>query len=191
MQTKHAAALVLTVASSLVAGLTLSAPQDRYALKAPTGLAFSEFKGYEQWQMIGLSVSESGVGCGTSPDPGCTKAILGNPAMIKSYADGKPFNGKAVPDGAAFAKIEWSKERDSSAGYPMTVPGRLAEVGFMVKDSKRFPKTDGWGYAAFQYDTAADHWKVKGDGPEIANACHACHTILKSNDFVFSHYPKR
>jgi Cytochrome P460 len=78
-------------------------------------------------------------------------SLLGNPAMIKAYADGFPANGKSVPDGAAFVKIEWAKARDTTAGDAMVVPGNLAEVAFMVKDSKRFPRTDGWGYATHDF----------------------------------------
>jgi 1,4-alpha-glucan branching enzyme len=61
----------------------------------------------------------------------------------------------------------------------------------MVKDSKRFPKTDGWGYATFRYDTASDTWTAFGDAPEFVNACHGCHTLVKARDFVWTHYPKR
>jgi hypothetical protein len=184
------ASTIIASASVLVVGVTLAA-QDRYTLKSPSGISFSEFKGYEQWQLIAPSQADDATGCSTSPDPGCIKAILGNPTMVKAYADGIPENGKAVPDGAAFAKIEWAKTRHSDAGAEMTVPGNLAEVGFMVKDSKRFPNTDGWGYATFKYDIGSDTWRAFGDGLEFVEACHACHTIVKARDFVFTHYPKR
>ena len=73
----------------------------------------------------------------------------------------------------------------------MTVPGTYAEVAFMLKDSKRFPKTNGWGYATFKYDAASDKFKVFGDGPEFVNTCHGCHTLVKARDFVFTNYAKR
>jgi hypothetical protein len=95
-----------------------------------------------------------------------------------------------VPDGAAFAKIEWEKARDAHSPYGAFVPGPLAEVAFVIKDSKRFPETDG-GYATFQYDAAANVWKVKHDGPEFVYACHGCHTLVKARDFVFTDYPTR
>jgi hypothetical protein len=116
------------------------------------------------------------------------QSILGNPALINAYGKGIPDNGQPVPDGAAFVKIEWTKVRDSAAPYGATVPGNLAEVAFMLKDSKRFPETDGWGYATFQYDSASDTWKAKSD---VGAPCHACHTLVKGRDFVFTHYPKR
>lgn len=190
MKRRHIAAMVIASASVCAVGITFAA-QDRYAVTAPNGISFAEFKGYELWQMVGPSQADDGSGCGSSPDPGCIKAILGNPAMMKAYAEGVPDNGKPVPDGAVFTKIEWTKGRNTEAGYGMTVPGNLAEVAFMVKDAKRFPETDGWGYATFTYDAGSDTWKAKGDAPEFADACHGCHTIVKARDFVFTHYPKR
>jgi hypothetical protein len=61
----------------------------------------------------------------------------------------------------------------------------------MLKDSKRFPKTNGWGYATFRYDAASDTFKAFGDDPAFVNTCHACHTIVKARDFVFTDYAKR
>ena len=84
-------------------------------MKSPNGIAFSEFKGYDTWQVIASAMPDDAGGCGTSPAPGCIKAILGNPVMIKAYREGIPANGNAVPDGAAMAKIEWQKNRDPRA----------------------------------------------------------------------------
>lgn len=180
----------LTVASLVVSGIALAA-QDRFALKSPSGITFAEVKGYESWDMISSSMPDDESGCGSSKAPGCIKSIVGNSVLVKAYKEGIPFNGKPVPDGAAFAKIEWAKARDTHSPYGAFVPGPLAEVAFMLKDSKRFPQTNGWGYATFQYDTAADTWKVKGENPDFALACHACHTVVKSRDYVFTDYPKR
>ena len=119
------------------------------------------------------------------------KGILGNPAMIQAYRDGIPTNGKAVPDGAALAKIEWLKDRDEKP-YGVTVPGTQTEMSFMVKDSKRFPDTNGWGYATFQYDASSDTFKPSTTNPSFARGCHACHTAnAKARDFVFTDYAKR
>ena len=190
MKIQNIASMSLAAASVFIVGVTFAA-QDKYTLKSPSGISFSEFKGYELWQMIAPSQADDGAGCGTSPDPGCIKSILANPVMINAYADGIPANGKPVPDGAVFTKIEWAKARNVEAGYGMTIPGNLAEVAFMVKDAKRFPKTDGWGYATFRYDTASETWTAFGDGPDFGDACHACHTIVKARDFVWTHYAKR
>src|ERR1700693_2496887 len=86
-------AVVLVV---LGGGMAISA-QDKYTLKVPNGLAFSDFKGYEGWQTI--SISHNGE---------MLAVILGNPAMIDAYKAGAPGNGKPFPDGAKMAKIPWS-----------------------------------------------------------------------------------
>jgi len=193
MKRQYVASMVIVVASTFVVGITLAA-QDRFTLKAPNGIAYSEFKDYETWQAIAPSQPADAGGCGSAPPPGCIKVIAGNPAMIKAYKEGFPANGKPVPDGAMLAKIEWAKEtlRPPVSAYEVTVPGKYIETTFMLRDSKRFPKTDGWGYASFRYDAKTDTFKAFGDGPEFANTCHACHTaFVKARDFVFTDYQKR
>ena len=71
------------------------------------------------------------------------------------------------------------------------MPGKLAEVSFMMKDSKRFPNTHGWGFATFTYDTAADTWKPKHTSADFGNTCHGCHTLVQKHDYVFTEYGKR
>ncbi len=185
--------IMIASASIFVAGITLAA-QDRYTLKSPSGIAYSEFKGYETWQAIAPAYTAGADGCGSSPEPGCIKVIVGNPVMIKAYKDGFPANGKPVPDGAVLVKIEWEKKvkRPPVSAYEVTVPGTYREATFMMKDSKRFPKTNGWGYASFRYDAPSDTFKAFGDVPEFVNTCHACHTaFVKARDFVFTDYPQR
>src|SRR5208282_6200423 len=87
---------ITAVLAILATGAAISA-QDKYALKVPNGLAFSEFKGYEGWQTI--SISYNG---------GLMAVILGNPAMVDAYKVGVPANGKPFPDGAKMAKIHWN-----------------------------------------------------------------------------------
>jgi hypothetical protein len=168
----------------LAAGAAISA-QDRYSLKVPNGLAFSEFRGYEGWHVI--AVSENG---------GLMAAILGNPAMIDAYKAGVPGNGKPFPDGAKMAKIHWNpKKNESAPGQPL-VPNTLHDIDFMVKDSKRFSDTGGWGYGEFEYDAASDTFKpgTLTDQPPQGNDAKcgaACHTAAKNQDYVFTQYPKR
>jgi Cytochrome P460 len=89
------------------------------------------------------------------------------------------------------AKVEWAKKREPGPPYAVTVPGPLIEVSFMVKDSKRFPGTNGWGYATFRHDAASGTWRPFGDSPSFANTCHGCHTRVKGRDFVFTGYGQR
>jgi hypothetical protein len=189
MKYQYIGSIVIAAASILVVSLTLTA-QDRFAVKSPNGIAFSEFKGYDAWQVIAPSQTDEAAGCMVGE---CVKAIVGNPAMIKAYSDGIPANGKPVPDGAAIAKIEWSKESNPASPYGVTVPGTLNDISFMVKDSKRFRDTDGWGYAQFRYDKASGTFKPFGNGPGFAKtACHQCHISgAKARDFVFTGYAQR
>ena len=81
-------------------------------MQVPGGLAFSEFRGYEDWAVI--AISENG---------GKIAVILGNPAMIDAYKAGVPGNGKPFPDGAKMAKIHWNPKKQEAYPGPPTVPG--------------------------------------------------------------------
>jgi hypothetical protein len=168
---------------AVLVGLLLAA-QDKYTLKVPGGLAMSEFRGYESWQAIAISRNER-----------VLAMTLGNPAMIEAYRAGFPGNGKPVPDGAKMAKIHWAPKQNEFF-KEATVPGSLVNVDFMVKDSKRFADSGGWGYAVFDYDAASDTFKpgtLEGTPPQgnDAKCGFACHTTAKSKDYVFTDYGKR
>src|ERR1700744_1543394 len=137
----------IAVALGALATAGALSAQEKYSLKVPGGLAFSEFRGYEGWEVISLSHG------------GLLAAILGNPAMIAAYKAGIPANGKPFPDGAKMAKIHWNpKKNETAPGQPL-VAGTLHDVDFMVKDSKRFADSGGWGYAEFEYDAASDKFR--------------------------------
>src|SRR5262245_14327015 len=180
-------------AALLAVGVVLAAQsQDRFTLKAPNGIAFSEFKGYDSWPVLAVSQPDDAGGCGTSKT-GCIKAIVANAVMVKAYSDGFPANGKLVPDGAMMAKIEWVNTRNPASPYAVTVPGEQTEVGLMVKDSKRFKDTNGWGYATFQYDAATKAYKPATSDPAVMKTlCHACHTAgAKARAYVYTNYARR
>ncbi|HSM78647.1 MAG TPA: cytochrome P460 family protein [Bryobacteraceae bacterium] len=167
----------------IVAALALAA-QDKYTLKVPGGLAFSEFRGYEAWQAISMSRNEKVVAM-----------TLGNPEMIRAYRAGFPGNGKPVPDGAKMAKIHWTPKPNEF--FPnATVPGALLNVDFMVKDSKRFADSGGWGYAVFEFDASSGTFKpgTLASTPPQGNDARCgftCHTLVKKNDYVFTEFGKR
>ena len=168
----------------LAAGVAISA-QDKYTLQVPNGLAFSEFRGYEDWAVIA-----------TSDNGGKIAVIVGNPAMIDAYKEGVPGNGKPFPDGAKMAKVHWTpKKQEAYPGQPI-VPGTQHDVDFMVKDSKRFADSGGWGYAVFDYNAASDTFTpgtTAGSPPQgnDAKCGFACHTRAKTRDYVFTEYGKR
>ena len=168
----------------LATGVAISA-QEKYTLKVPGGLAFSEFKGYEGWQLI--SVSHNGP---------LLAAILGNPTMIEAYKAGIPANGKPFPDGSKMAKVHWNpKTNNAQPGQPLQ-PATQHDVDFMVKDSKRFADSGGWGWAAFEYDVASASFKPADStaNPPQGNDAKcgfACHQIVKKEDYVFTEYAPR
>ena len=95
-------------------GRAISA-QDKYTLKVPNGLAFSEFRGYEDWSVI--AISENG---------GKMAAILGNPSMIGAFKEGVPGNGHSFPDGAKMAKIHWIPKKQEIIPRSANGAGRSA-----------------------------------------------------------------
>src|SRR5215813_12721784 len=88
------------VVLALLDGKAISA-QDKYTLKVPGGLAFSEFRGYEGWQVVSTSQNDKLVA-----------VILANPVMINAYKAGIPGNGKPFPDGSKMAKIHWTPKKN-------------------------------------------------------------------------------
>jgi Cytochrome P460 len=192
MKSKRIPAVVIVVVSLAVSVLAVwggralyaqDAGQAKYNVRVPNGLAFSEFRGYEGWQTISISQSDK------------LAVTLGNPEMIKAYQSGIPGNGKAFPDGVKMAKVHWNPKKMET--FPNTmVPASLHDVDFMVKDSKRFADSGGWGWAAFKYDAASDTFKpfTMSDQPPQGNDAKcglACHTIVKTRDYVFTDYGKR
>jgi Cytochrome P460 len=169
-------AAVLTV----IGGVALAA-QDRYTLKIPDGLAFADFKGYDTWQTVSVSETETSI-----------KTILANPVMIAAYKSGIPGNGKPFPEGAMTAKIEWGKKRNLESPYFVQVPDNLKTVSFIEKDSKRFPDTHGWAYAQWAYDPVTNTFKPSAPLSATGHECgYACHTAVAKKDYIFTAYSLR
>ena len=122
------------------------------------------------------------------------------PYITMEYLDEKSLkdllaSGKKFPDGVKMAKIHWAPKPNEF--FPTaTVPGKLVNVDFMVKDSKRFADSGGWGYAVFDYDAASDTFKpgtLAGTPPQgnDAKCGFVCHTTAKNRDYVFTDYGRR
>jgi len=185
--------VIAALALAVLGGRTMSAQdkQDKYTLKIPGGLAFSEVRGYEDWQVVAPSLTDA---------QNVIRVILANPVMIKAYREGVPANGKPFPDGSKIVKLEWRPKKLTdppfSANTPDTVPGDFTVVEFIVKDRKRFPDTHGWGYAMFDYNAAAGTFApaTSASKPPVNNDAKcgaACHTLAASKDYIFTAYPKR
>jgi hypothetical protein len=167
--------MVLVLA--IVSGVATSA-QDKYTLKLPDGILFSDWKGYEDWQLISTSKTDDRM-----------KVILGNPTIIAAFKSGIPGNGKPFPEGSKIAKVQWKPKKSTEAPFVVDVPDTLADLFFMEKDSKRFPETGGWGYAQFDYDPAsATYTADKGGTPSCGQVCHV---KVKAKDYVFHPYQRR
>jgi Cytochrome P460 len=137
--------VILALLLAVLGGRAISA-QDKYTVQVPNGLAFSEFKGYEDWQTVSVSQTKEALA-----------AILANTVMIDAYRAGIPDDGNPFPDGSKIAKIHWKPKKSTEAPDPTTtVPGTLQNVYFIEKDNKRFADSGGWRYAAFNYEAGSD-----------------------------------
>jgi hypothetical protein len=164
-----------------IGGNDLLTAQDKYDLKAPNGISFSEVRGYENWPFVAPSYR-------TDNDE--LRVILGNARMIDSYKAGVPGSGKPFAEGSIIVKIGWS-ERKSPVFPAAHEPDVLRRVEFIMKDTARFPATSGWGYARFVYDAKTGAYTPYGKDESFARECYQCHTIVKDKDFIFTGYPQR
>jgi len=170
--------VIIAVVLAVVVGSRAMSAQDKYTLKPPNGLAFSEFRGYENWQVVSVSQTAE-----------LLKVEVANPTMIDAYGSGIPGNGKPFPDGSKIAKIEWKPKKMVESPFAVNVPDTLQDVFLIEKDSKRFPDTKGWAYAVFDYQPASDTFTPDPTG--TVNCGFACHTVVKDKDYIFHSYQKR
>jgi hypothetical protein len=152
--------------------------QDKYSLKSPSGIAFSDFRGYDDWAVVSSARTDD-----------VLKVIVANPQMIKSYKGGVPGNGQTFPDGSRIVKLQWKPKKSTEAQFAVDVPDIFKQAFVMEKNSKRFPKTGGWGYAVFNYDAASDTFTA--DPKSLSDCGNTCHTAVKAKDYIFHPYQKR
>ena len=169
------AVLAVLVATAVYAQVR---DKDKYSLKSPSGIAFSDFRGYEDWADVSSAHTDERL-----------KVIVGNPTMIKAFKAGIPLNGQPFPDGSMIVKLQWTPKKSTEAPFVVDVPDVFKEAFVMEKDSKRFPKSGGWGYAVFNYDAASDQFTA--DPKSLSDCGYACHTPVKAKDYIFHPYQKR
>ena len=168
----------LFVAAATLAGVFgFTATASRYAGEEISPIFVTKIPdGYRDWKLVSVAHEEG--------DLKDIRAILGNDIAIKAYRAGKlPF-----PEGAIVGRIAWrhvpSEENNKVFGREQSfVAGEAPPwyLQFMVKDSKKYAATGGWGYAQFDKDGKA--------GPESdLKKCHPCHEAIKDRDFVFTRY---
>src|ERR1700678_2499092 len=174
------AAVTVVAAAALLAaggGVTLraqGADKDKYSLTSPGGIAFSDFRGYEDWSVVSSARTEE-----------VLKVIVANPAMVRAYKEGVPGNGGPFPQGSMIVKLQWKPKKSTEAPFAVDVPDVFKQAFVMEKDSKRFPETGGWGYAVFNYDAATDRFTAD---PAPADCGNTCHVAVKSKDYIFHPY---
>jgi hypothetical protein len=127
--------LIVPGALAVLSGVAISA-QDKYTVQVPGGLSLSECRGYEDWPAVAVSHPEDKI-----------NVIVANPTMIDAYRAGVPGNGKPFLDGSKTVKIHWKPKQNAEAPFAVTVPDTLLGLGCMVKHSKRFADSGGWGWA--------------------------------------------
>ena len=141
---KRKSILRIAATTAVLAALgTAVYAQDKYSLKSPSGIAFSDFKGYEDWAVVSSARTDE-----------VLKVIVANPTMINAYKAGLPGNGQAFPEGSKIAKLQWKPKKSTEAPFVVDVPDVFTQAFVIEKDSNRFPTTGGWGYALFNYDAA-------------------------------------
>jgi Cytochrome P460 len=181
-KTSSTAIMSIALSFAILGGAALAA-QNKSTLKVPNGLAFSEFKGYENWQYVAVSQTATSV-----------KIIAANPVMVKAFREGVPGNHRPFPEGSKIVKIEWLFKKSAESPYFVNVPDTLKTLSFIEKDSNRFPDTHGWAYAVFINDPATDTLTPDGRPPQNgtgATCGYACHTTVAAKDYIFTAYPKR
>ena len=166
----------ITAVLAILGGTALYA-QEKYSLKTPDGIEFSDFRGYEDWAVVSSARTDE-----------VLKVIVANPIMIDAYKAGIPGNGQPFPDGSKIAKLQWKPKKSTEAPFVVDVPDIFSQAFVIEKDSKRFPKSGGWGYALFNYDAASD--KFAAD-PSPSDCGHSCHVAVKAKDHIFHPYQKR
>ncbi|MBJ6752491.1 cytochrome P460 family protein [Geomonas anaerohicana] len=150
-------ALALSVAGSAVAA-------DRPV--APNGIAL--YPDYLSWKVVAPSYRE---------DKGQIRVITGNETAVAALKAGK----KPLPDGSVLAKVAWKAEKHPN--FPVaTEPGAFVQVEFMVKDTKKYKETGGWGFARFVGNKLEPYGKDKSFVAE----CFGCHTPVAGNDYLFT-----
>jgi len=166
--------LLLVVVATLAGVVTFAAPASGRADETAAPIFGIKIPpGYRDWKLISVAHEE-----GSLND---IRAVLGNDIAIKAYRGGKlPF-----PDGAIIARLAWSyvpsEENNKVFGRTQSfVAGAPTNIQFMVKDSKKYAATAGWGFAQFNDGKPA--------GEALLKTCFPCHEPNKAGDFVFTHY---
>jgi Cytochrome P460 len=126
MKSRNIPVVIIAALLAALGGMAL-AVEDKYALKTPSGVAFSDFKGYEGWQVVSVARTDERL-----------KVIVANPTMIDAYRAGVPGNGQPFPDGSKIAKLEWHPKKSTEAPFVVDVPDTFAQAFFIERTARDF-----------------------------------------------------
>jgi hypothetical protein len=168
-------ALLLVAVATLAAMVAFTAPLSQIAGGDATPIFVTTIpRGYRDWKLISVAREEGSIND--------IRAILGNDKAFRAYREGK----LPLPDGAIITRLAWSydssEENNRVFGQPQSfVAGHPKNgVQFMVKDSKKYASTGGWGYGQFDGGKSVDAAKLQ--------TCFPCHQAVQARDFVFTRY---
>ena len=165
---------LLIAVASVAGAVAFAAHASRHTDQEAASIFVTEIPaGYRDWKLISVAHEEGNLNS--------FAAVLGNDVAIKAYREGKlPF-----PDGAIIAALHWrfvpSEENNKVFGRSQSfVAGPPTNVQFMIKDSKKYASTGGWGFAHFNDGKPA--------GEPVLKTCFPCHAAIKDRDLVFTRY---
>jgi len=166
--------LLLAGAVTLASIIASTVPASLYADQQSGSIFVTQIpRGYRDWKLISVAHEEGNLNS--------FAAVLGNDAAIKAYRAGK----LAFPDGAIIAALHYrhtsSEENNKIFGRSQSfVAGAPTNIQFMVKDSKKYASTGGWGFAQFNDGKPVDEAMLK--------TCFPCHQAIKDRDLIFTRY---
>jgi len=121
--------LTIAIATGVLAALVATAvyAQDKYSLKSPGGITFSDFRGYEDWAVVSSARADE-----------VLKVIVANPTMIKAYKAGVPGNGQPFPDGSMIVKLQWKPKKSTEAPFVVDVPDVFTQAFVIERTARDF-----------------------------------------------------
>ena len=165
---------MLVAAVTLAGVVALTVPEYAHASQDADPIFITQIPpGYRDWRLLSVAHEEGKLNS--------FAAVLGNDVAIKAYREGKlPF-----PDGSIIVALHWNRvpsdEDNKVFGRVQAfVAGSPVNMQVMVKDSKKYAATGGWGFGDFKDGKPSDE--------AVHQACFSCHEPAKDHDFVFTRY---
>ncbi|MGR8940557.1 MAG: cytochrome P460 family protein [Gammaproteobacteria bacterium] len=157
--------IILAISALIAAGGAWAAEK---TAPAPNGIELPAY--YKNWRVISVSHRD---------DKQSLRVIVGNDTAVNAARTG---NTHPWPDGSILGKLAW-KDQIHPKWQDATVPGEFAHAEFMIKNSAKYAKTRGWGFARW----VGMEQKPYGQDESFVQECLACHDQVKDNDAVFTH----